>query len=115
MNLNLNKCMRNEIIIKIRYSSSDGVHRHVENRRCRWYGWIRQRGLRPGAGLPTAEQNGQAEDGASDHGSGGGEDPVAEDPCLSCSPGLLSHCFQFLNQNVGVEFAGDFGPETFNC
>jgi hypothetical protein len=65
------------------------------------------------ASLPTIEKYGQAENGSSDHGSGRGEDPMAEYAFLSRRSGFLGHCLQFLNQNVGVEFAGDLGPETF--
>jgi hypothetical protein len=67
------------------------------------------------ASLPTIEKYGQAENGSSDHGSGRGEDPMAEYAFLSRRSGFLGHCLQFLNQNVGVEFAGDLGPETFDC
>ncbi len=69
----------------------------------------------PGAGPPTAEKYGQAEYGTSDHGSGRGEDPVAEYSLLSSRSGFLCHCLQLLDQDVGVELAGDLGSETFDC
>ena len=81
----------------VRSSSLDGVHRHVEDRGCQRCGRIRERSLIPGADLPTAEKYGQTEDGTSDHGSGRGEDPVAEYSFLSRCSGFLSHRFQLLD------------------
>ena len=114
MNLNLNKCMRNEIIIMIRSSSSDGVHCHVEHCGCRRCRWVRERSLVPGTGLPTAEQDGQTEDRTSDHGSGRGENPMAEDALLGHRFGLLRHRLQFLNEDICIESSSDLGPQAFD-
>ncbi len=93
----------------VRSSSPDGIHRHVEDRRCRRCRWIRKWSLIPGADLPAAEKYGQTEDGPSDHGAGRGEDPVTEDSLLSSRSCFFCHGFQLLDQDVGVELAGDLG------
>ena len=48
--------------------------------------------------------------GGSDHCSGGGEDPVIEGDFFGQLLGLLGHGCQFIEENLGVEFARDPGP-----
>ncbi len=70
------------------------------------------KGVEPGSGhRPSNSRKGWPDrDCTSDHGSGRGEDPVAEDALLGHRLGFLRHRLQLLDQDMGIESAGDFGP-----
>ncbi len=94
-----------------RSSSSDWINRHVENRRLSWrcggswiwsqcWSWAATRS-------PATEEYEKAGDGPADHGPQRGEGPVTNGVLFS----LLGHGFKFVEQNLGVELAGDLCAE----
>ncbi len=91
----------------------NGVDRHVVDsrwsHRCRQiWGWLGV-GVVP-AQFPAAEQDEVADQGGSDHGSRGGEDPVIERDFFGQLLGLLGHGCQFVEKDLSVEFAREPGP-----
>ncbi len=62
------------------------------------------------AGSQAAEEHEKTDQGPTDHGPSGGEDPVTDRDPL----GLLGHGLEFVEENLGVEFPGDFGAKLVN-